>query len=221
MITYIATNTVNGKFYIGSTNNFESRKRAHLRSNDNYPFQNALRQDPNSFKWEIFEDYTDERILEQALLDMYFGTEQCYNICSVVSRPPLHQGENHPMYGKRGEESPIYRKPNPKVSISNRRRKGENHPMYGKTPTDETKQKLSRKSSGENNASYGKKWWVSPNGKTRYQKECPGKEWELGTSVKGENHPNFGKKMWINSEGRRAMSKESPGEGWQRGMKWK
>jgi group I intron endonuclease len=92
MFTYIATNTSNGKFYIGSSIDFEARKRSHLCSKDKYPFQNALRQNPGIFEWQIWEDDSTEPVLEQALLDMWFGKEQCYNLNPVASVPPSWKG---------------------------------------------------------------------------------------------------------------------------------
>lgn len=80
MDTYIARNTLNGKFYIGSTKNFETRKKEHSTSNKSLPFQNALRKNPEAFEWEIHTDDSENRELEQALLDMFFGTEMCYNL---------------------------------------------------------------------------------------------------------------------------------------------
>ena len=87
MNTYRATNTTNGKFYIGSAVDFKRRKREHMGSKDNYPFQNALRKNPEMFEWEVWTDDIDEPILEQALLDMWFGTEQCYNLNPCADRP--------------------------------------------------------------------------------------------------------------------------------------
>jgi hypothetical protein len=86
MDTYRATNTTNGKFYIGSTTNFERRKYEHLRSLDNLPFQNALRNNPKAFEWEVWSDDSNEPVLEQALLDMWFGKECCYNLNSQADR---------------------------------------------------------------------------------------------------------------------------------------
>jgi len=80
MDTYIGRNTLNGKFYIGSSINFEQRKKQHLESTVNYPFQNALRENPDAFEWEVYTDDSEKRELEQALLDMFFGTEMCYNL---------------------------------------------------------------------------------------------------------------------------------------------
>jgi predicted GIY-YIG superfamily endonuclease len=80
MFTYIARNTRNGKFYIGSSKNFEARKEEHLKKAPLYPFHRALAQNPDDFEWEVIEDESEGRELEQALLDMWFGTEQCYNL---------------------------------------------------------------------------------------------------------------------------------------------
>ena len=106
MDTYIATNTSNGKFYIGSTQDFERRKKSHLKSKCNYPFQNSLRNNPEVFEWKVWSDSYNEPILEQALLDMWFGKECCYNLSSLANRigPELcsHKGENHPQWGKVG-----------------------------------------------------------------------------------------------------------------------
>ena len=94
MDTYKATNTTNGKFYIGSTTNFEERKKKHLRSKENYPFQNALRKNPEVFEWEVWSDDSDEPILEQALLDMWFGKECCYNLNPSAKHPPSAKGKS-------------------------------------------------------------------------------------------------------------------------------
>jgi group I intron endonuclease len=87
MDTYRATNTINGKFYIGSSKNFNQRKEQHLNSRKNLPFQNALRKNPEAFEWEVWSDNSDEPILEQALLDMWFGKELCYNLNPNADRP--------------------------------------------------------------------------------------------------------------------------------------
>jgi group I intron endonuclease len=123
MDTYRATNTKNGKFYIGSTVNFEERKKSHLRSKKSYPFQRSLRKDPDSFIWEVWSDDSDEPILEQALLDMFYGTEQCYNLNPIANRPP----------------------DNSKNQESNRKRR---EFMLGTTQTAETKQKIREKALG-------------------------------------------------------------------------
>jgi group I intron endonuclease len=92
MQTYKATNTKTGKFYIGSTRNFEKRKAEHLRSKANLPFQNALRKCPEDFAWEVWSDDCNEPILEQALLDMWVGKKCCYNINPSAKHPPSPEG---------------------------------------------------------------------------------------------------------------------------------
>ena len=112
MITYKATNTSNGKFYVGSTKDFDKRKRGHLASSLNYPFQNALRQNPEAFEWETVEDDSEEPVLEQALLDMWFGKEQCYNLSPYATRPQCNPESaskwgtlNGPIQGKKHFEN--------------------------------------------------------------------------------------------------------------------
>ena len=122
METYKATNTKNGKFYIGSTNNFERRKREHLTSKENYPFQNALRKDPGAFEWEVWSDLCGEPVLEQALLDMWFGKECCYNLNPSAQHPPSPRGRV--------------------CSEETRRKKAEN--ATGKRHAPETLQKLQK-----------------------------------------------------------------------------
>jgi len=92
VITYLAINTINGRFYIGSTRDFESRRGQHLRCKKNHPFHNALRKNPGAFIWETSEDDSDDPILEQSLLDMWFGKECCYNLNPVAGRPPNLKG---------------------------------------------------------------------------------------------------------------------------------
>jgi group I intron endonuclease len=95
MITYIARNTMNGKFYIGSTINFNRRKNEHLKSNSNYPFHIALRKTPDCFEWEVIEDDSEERILEQSLLDMWYGKEMCYNLSPTANCPSTNFEANY------------------------------------------------------------------------------------------------------------------------------
>ncbi len=92
MITYLAINTVNGRFYIGSTQDFNSRQSQHLRCKKNHPFHNALRKNPEVFVWETFEDDSDDPVLEQSLLDTWFGKECCYNLNPIAGRPPSLRG---------------------------------------------------------------------------------------------------------------------------------
>ena len=111
MITYIATNTKTGKFYIGSTKNFERRKSQHLKRKVKWPFQSSLRKNPEDFIWHVVEDSLDEPRFEQILLDMYFGTELCYNLSPKADLPPGFKGGKHTEEHKRsitGENNPRF-----------------------------------------------------------------------------------------------------------------
>jgi group I intron endonuclease len=129
MDTYKATNTLNGKFYIGSTTNFEKRKQEHLKSKKNYPFQNALRNNPEAFQWEVWHDDSSEPVLEQALLDTWFGKEMCYNLNPQASRPPSQAGR------------PVSLVTRKKQSLIRR----------GRKPTASTRRKLSEAMTGNQN----------------------------------------------------------------------
>lgn len=133
MITYRAINTINGKFYIGSTKNFEKRKQEHLTTAEEFRFQRALRKNPEAFVWEIFEDSEEEPVLEQALLDMWFGKSQCYNMSPFAGRPPSRKGI------KLSEE----------VYTNLVKRLKSNPPRKGKSHTENTKQKIREKLTGQ------------------------------------------------------------------------
>lgn len=157
MDTYRATNTKNGKFYIGSSTNFEKRKRTHLQSKNNYPFQRALRKDPDAFVWEVWSDDCNEPVLEQALLDMFYGTEQCYNLSPIANRPP-DNSKNEESNRKRREAmlgATQTAKTRQKIREKALGRKrpditGKSHPFYGKKRPD-----ISQMMSGKNNPMVG------------------------------------------------------------------
>lgn len=65
------------------------------------------------------------------------------------------KGKNNPMYGLKGNKNPF----------------------AGKKHTKETKQKIGTLSKVRNSKN---KWWVNPEGITKFQQECPGIEWRMG-----------------------------------------
>ena len=115
MITYLGITLNNRKFYVGSAVDFERRQKAHLKSRDNYPFQNALRKDPDNVYWIASDDdESDGREEEQFYLDFYHGSEWCYNLNPLasgvseemckkggLSTKELH-GEQQPEWGRQG-----------------------------------------------------------------------------------------------------------------------
>jgi group I intron endonuclease len=203
MYTYIATNTLNGKFYIGSTVNFQERKAAHLRSKENYPFQNALKANPEAFEWEVWSDHSQDRELEQALLDMWFGKEQCYNLNPVVSGPPCFEWteERRKAAGNRARERGTDHLRTPEAISKMKETKRNNPTVYteemraarsqmllgntrkkGKKESPETCKKKSEAFTGvpkpaQSKAMLGRTWWLHPDGRRKFQVKSPGAEW--------------------------------------------
>ena len=93
MITYTATNTRTGQFYIGSTINFKKRQQDHLFSKAPFPFQSALRKNPDEWEWDFVEDDREDRELEQFLLDLFWGTKGCLNLAADATAPM--EGQKH------------------------------------------------------------------------------------------------------------------------------
>ncbi len=198
MDTYRATNTLNGKFYIGSTSDFERRKREHLCGRKNLPFANALRKNPEAFVWEVWRDDYDEPILEQALLDMWVGTEQCYNLCPIANRAMAGRkhtddtkqkirekklGFRHTEEAKRKIAAAAKLNRTGVVTSEETKQKlremniGERNPKYGIPVSSETKEKIRQGNIGKNK---GKVWWVNEVGENKFQREFPGEGWRKG-----------------------------------------
>lgn len=104
-------------------------------------------------------------------------------------------GENHPLYGKTGE----------------------NNHRYGKKHTEETKEKMSKALSGKNNPMYGKRREDNPNYGRTHTEEAREK---MSKALSGENHPMYGKRgekshmygRTFSRETREKMSKSRSGE---------
>lgn len=203
MITYIAINLTNGKFYIGSTSNFEKRQKSHLTSKENYPFQNALRKNPESFYWVKAEDDLNDRSMEQYYLDYYFGSEQCYNLNPLAEVPPSQKGKGGP-----------------------------GHHLYGKVWDPDVISRRTAHCKGETNPVYGRRWWNDGKGNFLLSEEQPAEGWCLGGRkppegmFSGENNPMHGKtgelspvfgSKWYNNGKEARKFKKDPGEGWVRG----
>ena len=203
MITYVPINLSNRKFYIGSTTNFDRRWKGHMTSTCNYPFQNALRRNPDNFFVLISEDDgLKTREEEQFYLDFYHGSEHCYNLSSNATAPML--GRNHTeetilklkqftmteeMIQKRretweknygghpstGRDGYWKGKSRPEHS---ERMSGENNPMFGVSLSGENNPMYGTK--GELCPAYNTTWWVNERGENKRQIDCPGPEWKPG-----------------------------------------
>lgn len=210
MDTYKATNTTNGKFYIGSTTNFEKRKQGHLKSKENYPFQNALRKNPEAFKWEVWSDTSDDPILEQALLDMWHGKECCYNLNQNASVPPRVEGKRMWVHST-GKQIFSFESPGSdwKLGVNEERRQQNSRAKKGKKESTETRHKKS----------------VAHQGKTRQFSEEHCRNISKGKTGKSSGHEG-GKAAgvlpwWVNAKGENKRSWDKPGPEWQNGRKWR
>ena len=159
MDTYRATNTLNGKFYIGSSINFKQRKSQHLRSKENFPFQNDLRKNPEAFVWDLYVDDLDTNYHEVKLLKEFFFDVRCYNLNADGERPPDLTGRTRWKNELMQEERSCYKKPEgggwepgrlQKINNKNRAaNSGENNPNFGVPRTEEVKKKISATSTGK------------------------------------------------------------------------
>jgi len=106
---YRIVNTINGKFYIGGSNNVRNRWNTHkakLKSNthENIHLQNSANKygiDTLNFVLEKELPSSDPDLIleeEQKLLDKWYGTENCYNVNDRVDK--LY-GVHNPMFGRR------------------------------------------------------------------------------------------------------------------------
>ena len=210
MFTYKSTNTLNGKFYIGSTKDFERRKHGHLNSKENYPFQNALRKNPEAFEWEVWEDDCDDPILEQALLDTWFGKECCYNLNPNASHPPSPEGKRM-WVSVEGLQTFSHQCPGEgwTQGVNEERRAQNGLAKRGKKESEETRRKKS----------------LAHTGKTRVfsEKHCK----NLSLAKKGKPGGSAGGKVagklpwWVNEKGENKRSLTKPEGEWQRGRVWK
>jgi len=207
MITYVPINLSNRKFYIGSTVDFDRRWKDHMSSPRNYPFQNALRNNPDNFFVLVSEDDgLKTREEEQFYLDFYHGSEHCYNISKDASAPM--QGRTHneetikKMKGRSFTEDMVEKRKDTWIKNYG------GHPSAGKEGywKGKTRPDHSEKMSGEGNPMHG----VSLSGESNPM---------YGT--KGELCPTYNTTWWVNEQGENKRQKDSPGPEWQPNRKWK
>ena len=172
MVVYKIENTENGKIYIGSTNNYQKRKRKHkrkLRKFDHY--NNHLQRSWNkygsrNFEFSILEIVKEEKDLldcEQYYLDKL---EPEYNIASNAIAPM--RGKSHSKEAKK---------------IISKKQSGENNNMYGKHHCEEAKRKMSEATKG------GER---SEKTKEKISKTLKDKE-KINKRLSGKSHPMYGK----------------------------
>lgn len=190
---YKIVNKINNKYYVGSSGDIfghsgRGRKYNHfwlLRHNQhkNTHLQNAFNKyGENSFELVVIEqvESTQLLIVEQKYLDIAKNEQdKCYNISFIAGKvemtPEVRQkisqankGENHGMFGKKGELSPLYGKPRSdetkeKIGVYWRKQyeNGYVNPNKGKPMSEEQKIKVSNsrkgKCVGKENGFYGRK----------------------------------------------------------------
>ena len=150
---YMWKNSINGKRYIGSSENLKRRflqyfNVNHLqRYNSMYICRALLKHDYFNFSLEILEYCEPEKCIERE--DFYLSSEKPeYNILPKAGSPLGHKHSDETKIimsdAKKGEKNPMFGKT------------GENNPMYGKNHTEETKTIMSDTKKGKNHPNYGK-----------------------------------------------------------------
>ena len=145
---YKITNLKNGKFYIGSTLNFENRKKSHLNSLKNKNHHNIyLSRAFEKYGEESFvfsykeievEDKKHLQLLEERYINFCWNSGKLYNVSKMGSGGDLiSYHPNHDEIVK-------------KTSDTNRKR-------YAKM-TEEERKILSERVKGEKNPNYGNRW---------------------------------------------------------------
>ena len=100
---YKIENTVNGKVYIGQTNDPERRKKDHFgrlkrNKHENPYLQSAWNKyGEDNFNFEVIDGGENYNQLEKYYIEKYKSNNSNYgyNVLSGGEEPPLHKGENH------------------------------------------------------------------------------------------------------------------------------
>lgn len=150
---YKIINTVNGKFYVGSTTNTKERFRVHrnrLRKNRHH--SKHLQAAWNKYGEQVFvfhviqtvPDGESLQVAEDAWLAEHVGKEHCYNK-SKFSDAPMRgvPKEEHPNFGKPKTEA--QRKAISKALKDFYAEDITNHPRFGKSHTEEVRERIRQK----------------------------------------------------------------------------
>lgn len=163
---YKVKNNVNGKIYIGFTQDFERRKSAHISLSNRgstTKFHRALRKyGEEAFEWEIvFQGKDEYHILNWA--EPFFIKE--YDAFSK-------NGYNMTSGGENGATQSDETKRKRSESLT-----GEKHPLFGKNHSQKSKEKMSVSHGGDRNANAKTFKFISPTGeifiiKGQFKKFC-------------------------------------------------
>ena len=153
-IIYTATNTNNGKVYVGQTAQpLQKRMYQHKyeveTSKKNLHFHHSIRKYGwSTFVWDIVAETNDSELLnclEEFYINLYDSTnnERGYN---TLSGGNYFRGENHPAYGiKHSDERRQQMSEQKKELYKN----PENNPFYGKRHTKESRELVSKAKKGK------------------------------------------------------------------------
>ena len=155
---YMILNKTNYKMYIGSTVNFEKRKRSHLNGLRGKYHENRLLQKDydefgeSSFVFKVLckSKYEEERFsIEESIIKTLKTYENGYNltidgrgkyIISEETREKMRRnslGKNNPFYGRNHSDESLKR-----MSEIASLRVGDKNPFYGKTHSEESINKM-------------------------------------------------------------------------------
>ena len=178
---YLWTNLVNGKHYVGQTQNFYNRMRQYNITHGNKYLKNAIaKYTLDNFEIEVLEKVDkleDLDLREQYWIDYYcsYEKDKGYNICQFASttRGYKHTEETRKILSQQKKENPV-------ILL------GENNPMYGKVHTKEWKYNHSEwlKNKWETDDNYRNFWHEKMSGENNYF---------YGKDMSGENNSMYGK----------------------------
>lgn len=184
---YCIENLINGKKYIGQSNNLQRRMKAHHKGC--IALNDAIKKyGEENFKRYVLiycEEWELDRLEIECIKTFHSHvTDSGYNISF---------GGDAPMRGRKLSEETIE-----KIS-------GKNNHGYGKPRSEETRKKISKAQSGEKGNNFGKSIPEETKKKIRealvgrtHSKETRKKISDNHPDFSGENNPNFGKK-WENA----------------------
>ena len=111
MLTYKATNTKSGRYYIGSALDYcryMGRMGNHHYTKVRQQFQVDLQESPRDFAWEILrEDELETRDYEQELLYACADDPLCYNLARKCGRTNVDPPEKTFTDGERWDKKPV------------------------------------------------------------------------------------------------------------------
>lgn len=211
---YLWTNNINGKVYVGQTQNFYQRMRQYMNQNDSH---RIIGQAINKYGFDNFDIEILEKDLplkelnmrEQYWMDYYqsYNRSNGYNLCTEAGTT---RGYKHTQQAKE-----MMSEKHKQIFIKNPDKlKGENNPNYGKKASKETRQKMSESRKGNQNAK-GKHWTLNQEQRERRRQNALGNQYCLGRQLTEYHRQRIiesNKSRFISNETRQKMSNSHKGK---------